>query len=167
MELLKASHRFSLLSILCGFVSLAVTSTVYPCDREDVIGQYRLANEQQCHRLCWYRQLCSSYSYHPNTAAASTTHNCVLHTNSGKFLYPNLTTVFSIQTPVRFCIANLTTVFRTHTQVGYYVANFFKHTHTRTHTHTHRDVSIYLSISMYLSIPVSYTHLTLPTKLSV
>ena len=110
MELLKASHRFSLIFMLCGFVSLAVTSTVYPCDREDVIGQYRLANEQQCHRLCWYRQLCSSYSYHPNPTAASTTYNCVLHTNSGKFLHQNLTTVFCIQTQVGFFIVNLATV---------------------------------------------------------
>ncbi|XP_070173798.1 uncharacterized protein [Littorina saxatilis] len=76
---------------LCTFfVNGLVRSAVEPGQREDVIGQYSITNEKQCQRLCWYRQLCNTYSYYtrdiPVSPAVSTSlsvaHNCVLHSKS-------------------------------------------------------------------------------------
>ncbi|KAL8613364.1 hypothetical protein ACOMHN_057084 [Nucella lapillus] len=52
------------------------------------MGQYRLDTDDQCGHLCWYRRLCSSYSYnskqHSPLAPPSpgNSPNCVLHTDS-------------------------------------------------------------------------------------
>ncbi|KAL8613366.1 hypothetical protein ACOMHN_057086 [Nucella lapillus] len=59
-----------------------------PLCRLDNMGQYRLDTDDQCGHLCWYRRLCSSYSYiskqhsplAPPSSVASP--NCILHTDS-------------------------------------------------------------------------------------
>ncbi|KAK7116503.1 hypothetical protein V1264_002170 [Littorina saxatilis] len=78
---------FSLIFFTCAV--LAKSKAYSPLDREDVIGHYRVANEKQCHRLCWYRQSCSSYSYSSDSnviaasgSSASMNSNCVLHYES-------------------------------------------------------------------------------------
>ena len=49
------------------------------------------------------------------------------------------------------------------------VSETAKHTHTHTHTHTHArtHTHIHTRTHTHTYTPVSYTHLTLPTKLSV
>ncbi|XP_070185944.1 uncharacterized protein [Littorina saxatilis] len=57
-----------------------------PTQRQDVMGSYTLSNEKQCQRLCWYRPLCTSYSYFTGVTETSggsdSQSNCVLHTTS-------------------------------------------------------------------------------------
>ena len=84
METVKALHTYFCLLLACGVLSLTVSASVHPGAREDVMGQYRLTNRQQCHRLCWYRALCGSYSYHTESSAplmdmSTSPPNCVLH----------------------------------------------------------------------------------------
>ena len=84
METLEALHAYFCLMLACGVLSLTVSASVHPGAREDVMGQYRLTNRQQCHRLCWYRALCGSYSYHTESSAplmdmSTSPPNCVLH----------------------------------------------------------------------------------------
>ena len=84
METVKALHAYFYLLLACGVLSLTVSASVHPGAREDVMGQYRLTNRQQCHRLCWYRALCGSYSYHTESSAplmdmSTSPPNCVLH----------------------------------------------------------------------------------------
>ena len=85
METVKALHAYFCLLLACGVLSLTVSASVHPGAREDVMGQYRLTNRQQCRRLCWYRALCGSYSYHTESSASlmdmsTSPPNCVLHT---------------------------------------------------------------------------------------
>ncbi|KAK7116847.1 uncharacterized protein [Littorina saxatilis] len=49
-----------------------------PERRLDTIGAYTLVNSRQCQRLCWYRLLCTSFSFHDNAGQGS---NCVLHSS--------------------------------------------------------------------------------------
>ena len=84
MERVEALHAYFCLLLACGVLSLTVSASVHPGAREDVMGQYRLTNRQQCHRLCWYRALCGSYSYHTESSAplmdvSTPSPNCVLH----------------------------------------------------------------------------------------
>ena len=84
METVKDLHAYFCLLLACGVLSLNVSASVHPGAREDVMGQYRLTNRQQCHRLCWYRALCGSYSYHTESSAplmdmSTPPPNCVLH----------------------------------------------------------------------------------------
>ena len=84
METVEALHAYFCLLLACGVLSLTVSASVHPGAREDVMGQYRLTNRQQCHRLCWYRALCGSYSYHTESSAplmdvSTPPPNCVLH----------------------------------------------------------------------------------------
>ena len=84
METVEALHAYFCLLLACGLLSLTVSASVHPGAREDVMGQYRLTNRQQCHRLCWYRALCGSYSYHTESSAplmdvSTSPPNCVLH----------------------------------------------------------------------------------------
>jgi len=77
-------HAYFCLLLASGLLSLTVSASVHPGAREDVMGQYRLTNRQQCHRLCWYRALCGSYSYHTESSAplmdvSTPPPNCVLH----------------------------------------------------------------------------------------
>ena len=77
-------HAYFCLLLACGVLSLTVSASVHPGAREDVMGQYRLTNRQQCHRLCWYRAMCGSYSYHTESSAplmdmSTPPPNCVLH----------------------------------------------------------------------------------------
>ena len=77
-------HTYFCLLLACGVLSVTVSASVHPGAREDVMGQYRLTNRQQCHRLCWYRALCGSYSYHTESSAplmdmSTSPPNCVLH----------------------------------------------------------------------------------------
>ena len=53
-------------------------SAVAMGDRTDIMGQYTLLNGVQCQRLCWYRKLCTAYSYNHKLTSGS---NCVLHTD--------------------------------------------------------------------------------------
>ena len=46
--------------------------------RPDVIGSYRLSNRMQCRKMCWYRLLCTSFSYLGDTDPEL---NCVLHSS--------------------------------------------------------------------------------------
>ena len=46
--------------------------------RQDVIGSYRLSNRMQCRKMCWYRFLCTSFSYLGDTDPEL---NCVLHSS--------------------------------------------------------------------------------------
>ncbi|KAK7116848.1 uncharacterized protein [Littorina saxatilis] len=58
-------------------VSLSAPSVgLLPERRLDAIGAYTLVNSRQCQRLCWYRLLCTSFSFHDNAGQGS---NCVLH----------------------------------------------------------------------------------------
>ena len=73
-------------------------------ETDNLIGLYTLANEEQCHRLCWYRQLCSSYVYRPSTdvpdtrsSSAATASTCLLFTESGKGCYRFLLSVMNIE----------------------------------------------------------------------
>ena len=84
METLEALHAYFCLLLACGVLSLTVSASVHPGARQDVMGQYRLTNREQCHRLCWYRALCRSYSYHTESSAplmdvSTSPPNCVLH----------------------------------------------------------------------------------------
>ena len=84
MKTVEALHAYFCLLLACGVLSLTVSASVHPGAREDVMGQYRLTNRQQCHRLCWYRALCGSYSYHTESSAplmdvSTPPPNCVLH----------------------------------------------------------------------------------------
>ena len=84
METVEALHAYFCLLLACAVLSLTVSASVHPGAREDVMGQYRLTNRQQCHRLCWYRALCGSYSYHTESSAplmdmSTSPPNCVLH----------------------------------------------------------------------------------------
>ena len=84
METVEALHAYFCLLLACGVLSLTVSASVHPGAREDVMGQYRLTNRQQCHRLCWYRALCGSYSYYTESSAplvdvSTPPPNCVLH----------------------------------------------------------------------------------------
>ena len=84
METVEALHAYFCLLLACGVLSLTASASVHPGARQDVMGQYRLTNRQQCHRLCWYRALCGSYSYHTESSAplmdmSTSPPNCVLH----------------------------------------------------------------------------------------
>ena len=84
METVEALHAYFCLLLASGVLSLTVSASVHPGARQDVMGQYRLTNRQQCHRLCWYRALCGSYSYHTESSAplmdvSTPPPNCVLH----------------------------------------------------------------------------------------
>lgn len=74
--------------IVYSFTASPVTAQASPREREDVISQYTVSNERQCHRLCWYRLSCSSYSYNPDIKVSITDptgRNCVLHSELGEF----------------------------------------------------------------------------------
>ena len=84
METVEALHAYFCLLLACGVLSLTVSAPVQPGARQDVMGQYRLTNRQQNHRLCWYRALCGSYRYHTESSAplmdvSTSPPNCVLH----------------------------------------------------------------------------------------
>ena len=64
--------------LLSSSLSLAA-STVAMDDRTDIMGQYTLLNSVQCQRLCWYRKLCTAYSYNDILTTGA---NCVLHADS-------------------------------------------------------------------------------------
>ncbi|XP_076465391.1 uncharacterized protein LOC143297103 [Babylonia areolata] len=50
--------------------------SVSPVSRNDVIGREKMNNREQCRRLCWYRRLCTSYSYCSTCRGGI---NCLLH----------------------------------------------------------------------------------------
>ena len=78
---LGSPYYTKLIFVICAVtvVTRAVTAaaTVVVEERMDVMGSYSLSNREQCQRLCWYRTLCSHYSY--NTEVASAGVNCLLH----------------------------------------------------------------------------------------
>ena len=53
-------------------------AVVVPEERLDAIGSYRLSNRMQCRRMCWYRLLCTSFSYYGDS---DEDFNCVLHSS--------------------------------------------------------------------------------------
>ncbi|KAK7116501.1 hypothetical protein V1264_002168 [Littorina saxatilis] len=63
-----------------------LATAAQPTERQDVMGSYTLSNEKQCQRLCWYRPLCTSYSYFTGMTEVAgrnnSQSNCVLHTTS-------------------------------------------------------------------------------------
>ena len=61
-----------LLAPLC-----ADTLAIAMDDRTDTMGQYALDNRVQCQRLCWYRRLCTAFSFNDRLSAGAA--NCVLH----------------------------------------------------------------------------------------
>ncbi|KAK7116304.1 uncharacterized protein [Littorina saxatilis] len=48
-------------------------------ERIDVIGSFSLQNEEQCRRLCWYQDSCTSYSF--CSPCDRRDDNCVLHSS--------------------------------------------------------------------------------------
>ncbi|KAK7101868.1 hypothetical protein V1264_020183 [Littorina saxatilis] len=74
------THLFT--AVLCAFFFLdqdVLMVFATPEERLDTIGVYSMSNKKQCQRVCWYRQLCTSFSYLDNTGNGGV--NCVLHSS--------------------------------------------------------------------------------------
>ena len=82
------TERFSVEFLLglfcCGCLLLhgADCVLVDPLRDLDVLKSYRVANQRQCRRLCWYRKPCARFSfYDKNDNSRTGEDNCVLHLN--------------------------------------------------------------------------------------
>ncbi|KAK7105581.1 uncharacterized protein [Littorina saxatilis] len=69
------------------FLVEAQTTEVLP--ESTILGRYILSNSQQCRRLCWYRKLCTAYSYREQDTSLPV---CVL------FAEPKNESAFAIET---------------------------------------------------------------------
>ena len=80
------TERFSVEFLLglfcCGCFLLhgADCVLVDPLQELDVLKSYRVANQRQCRRLCWYLKPCARFSfYDKNDNSRTEGDNCVLH----------------------------------------------------------------------------------------